>query len=71
MLYCAGVRAGAKVQATEVPVRPREGAPRQSHPPHAYAGKASKYHTHLTCLILIDDSGYAVWDTGINALLHT
>jgi hypothetical protein len=46
VLNCAGVRAGAKVQATEVPVRPREGAPRQSHPPHAYTGKAPNTSQH-------------------------
>lgn len=68
MLYCAGVRAGAKVQATEVPVRPRERAPRQSHSPNAYTGKVSKYQMHLACFILITDCGYVMWDTRINFL---
>jgi hypothetical protein len=48
VLNCAGVRAGAKVQATEVPVSPREGAPRESHPPHAYTGKLRAFRAPHT-----------------------
>lgn len=39
LLAGAGVRAGAALQAAEVPVRPGEGAPGRTHPPHPEPGQ--------------------------------